>query len=454
MIIRWSPQGSLLQSIAQPDVTELVKFDCEQGADSIDSIERFTNAVDAFVSQHSINRKQLVVCTGSEITYLVRIARGALDAEPTHDSIRFAIEAVLPLDAEAVEVDFLPRGGTLICAAVETTPLRSFLDALEHRGLEVHHIVPESLLVYQHLIAAQKIPATVQLIRKTQGPGNWLEFLTIANSVPVAWGKCSTNNQAFSQELQMQTELLDIEAPRLWIQSDDAIDKDGESSAVNAVEVERIQVDWNGSLAAASQSLLSHQRQAWFDLRRGTLAEHDPLRAIRSSVRAFVIMFFSAVLVSCAALCWKASQYASRGNGASETIAAVFQETFPNQRASGAVVKRMKSEHIKALGQRTTSGGVEEPIDAIDVLVPLADAFPPDLAMAVRSIRINDGDFVLDLDLGSHEQAGTVSRALEAAGFHTEPPSSVRGSRGRIQTSLRGTFSPSTAPTTEPADGR
>ncbi|MGB7344300.1 MAG: hypothetical protein WBD20_08810 [Pirellulaceae bacterium] len=442
LIIRSSRRGVWLQSTAAKVTPKWFPFalaDNEVSADQRNArditqqiAQGIADEADQYAGDQRLNRGRVVICTGSDVSYFVRLDRKILVAEPSHESLRYAVEAILPVDAEAIEVDFLAGENTISCVAVETDVINPVVDALEQRGLKVQHVVCETLLCVQHALSKKQVASTSLLTIESdsaappnQIPRESSEVLSLVEGRPVAWSLCVNQGVALQQELQLQNRQL----PR---------------------DVQQATLTLGGldPLADAVASLLSGRLKPWFELRRGKLAAHDPFRTSRKSFSVFAALLALVGLIACGVLGRKSHQYSGRAEEATTLMQGVFKENFPGQRVPAAIVKRMESEHRKFIGQRNPSGDVPETVEASSVLLPLIAALPSnqdlpaEKGFIVESIRINDGEFILNLRLSSYEDAGLISRSLELAGFSVEPPSSTRSSGGKIQTQFRGTWSP------------
>ncbi|QDT08816.1 hypothetical protein [Planctomycetes bacterium K23_9] len=434
LIIRSSRHGVWLHSTAASAAPNWLPF--EIAGNKVSASERITqqiaDAADQYARDERLHRGRVVICTGSEVSYFIRLDRRNLVGEVSHESLRYAVEAVLPVDAEAIEVDFLADENTISCVAIETDLIDPLVHALEQLGLQVQHVVCETLLCVQHALLQKQVASTSLLTIEGESPAEPsqatranCDVVSLLNGRPVAWSLCASQAIAMQQELQLQSSRLPQDAQQVTIML-------GRPEAT---------ID-------AVLDLLRGRLKPWFAMRRGKLAAHDPFRTSRKSFSVFAALLTAAALIACGVLGWKAHQHTGRADDAVTLMQGVFKENFPGQRVPAAIVKRMESEHRKFIGQRNPVGNVPETIDASSVLLPLIASLPSnedlpvEKGFVVESVRINDGEFLLNLRLSSYQDAGPISRSLEQAGFSVEPPSSTRSSAGRIQTQFRGTWSP------------
>lgn len=374
-----------------------------------------------FIGEHHLRSANVVVAVHAEITYLVSLPVNADSSFDSDAAITFAIEAELPIDAESMVVAHQRFNEKLICNVAEVQPIWECVETLESLGLRVQHIVVESFLWMQFQSLSRAIADGVVVCSPVNE--TMVEVCQFENGTPVAWSRCHDDASEIEREITMMTDAsfaaMVNEPIRLTMESES---------------------DWQSDVNEASERLLSGKMTPWFELRRGRLAAHDPLRPIRSSVFQFAVALMAMLVIIVASLSWKTMQLTSIRENAVASMEESFREAFPDQRLPTAIVKRIRSEHKKAIGQRSVSSTVRRPVDAFPVLSNIIAALPEDLSFQVRSIRIQDGEFQLDIDLESLDATAQITRHLDEAGFETLPPSTTRVANGKIQTRLRGEF--------------
>lgn len=248
------------------------------------------------------------------------------------------------------------------------------------------------------------------------------EVITLNDGVPLAWSRTGLDEEDVQRELSIHMNSLGV------------VD----------FPVHRLQEEWDTlvNLRSAASDLVDGRLPPVMDFRRGRLAVHDPVRFLRGSLKVFARALGVFLVILFAALWWKAMQYESVVSDAEQAMRDAFKEAVPGQRVPTAIVKRMKSEHRKMLGQRSGQKLAQQPSDALVVLAAVLAAVPEQSRFEVQNLRINDGNLLLDVTSSDYDEGASLAKQLEVAGFTVEPPSSSRTSRGVVETRLSGKWNP------------
>lgn len=374
-----------------------------------------------------------IVCPASDQFHLLTWPASDFGDGVTPQAVRFAAETILPLDAESIEIDFDHAHESVVALAVVLEPLMRVVDALEDHGIRVQRIVPEVLLLAQ---AASRVQdGQVLLIDNDRH----FDRLVIANGRPVAWSRGVIDDDALASELRVAP----VDGPVLVVPRGERIDLSVMSAIRSVAEsVEVIEPVDGATFKAAVLACWNGDRPPWFDLRRGELARHDPLRRHRQPMQRLAIAACGLVIVGIMTSGWQIWRCGQSAQNADAQMRDLFQRTLPGQRVPAAIIKRVRSEYTQTLGQRSVGDRVAVPESAVAVLVPLLNALPDELAVRIQSIRIRDGDFVLDADVDSYDAAGELSRRLDQSPLTVQPTTTSR--RGAaVELRVQGTLSAS-----------
>lgn len=389
-----------------------------------------------WIDERRIDRTNVVVSLSSETTHLVAIDAKDLEADPTRQAIAFHLESILPLDAEAIELDFLQPKETIVCLAVDVAAVMPWIDALENEGVEIRHIVSELMVVAQSLAGDHTFADdSTWVLRNTIDGQAWADCVRIHDGMAVAWSRLPDDADEIHRELQIQSMTQDSQASII-----EAVAHDQSPILQSIGETHVINFDWDQQLATATSVVLSGHAKQFFDLRRGRLASHDPIRSIRSDLNRFFVAAMVGIVLICGAFWWKAFQYDRMNSQADQLMRNAYQQAIPGQRVPAALVRRIKSEHQRALGLRSGLSKVRVPIDVLDVLSALNQGLPKDIDVSIENLRINDGEFLLDLRIDSYQQGAQWVETIQATGFEVSPPAITRAGNGVLDAQLRGTW--------------
>jgi hypothetical protein len=189
-----------------------------------------------------------------------------------------------------------------------------------------------------------------------------------------------------------------------------------------------------------ASKILARRQDPWIDLRRDALASQDPWRRYRTSITRLVLAtsFFFAVV--CGTLIWRASHYRSIATQYEQSQQDIFRRTFPGQRVPAAILGRLKSEHAKAKGVRSTDASTAAPESALSILRKIIESLSNEFPFEVKEIRIENNRLAMEIELSSQQDAGKVAAALALQGFRVEPPATTLVDGDRIRASLLGAF--------------
>lgn len=377
-------------------------------------------------------------CDGS---YCLELPRQTNDAMPTRQKLAMQCEDFVPLDAEQMEVDFQASPSGLTIVAIESVPMVSLVNSLEQAGLRLVEITPTLPTLVQSLQRAGQLdPDGVVLLSSLSGMHT--ELTRWHSGKLVSWSRMITESPQQQLGIDASAEspvpgipVTHITAPEVDHQP---LDDNPDSTSLRLGSLHR-------ALMSAAEDLVSDRLTDVFRLRRGQLAWHDPLRSVRRDLNRLFTAAAILWLTLCVGLLWKTWLANRTTRFADQQLVASFQETFPGQRVPSVIVRQFQNERSRLLksgmASRATSASastVKQATDAREVLIPLVAAFPTNQTFEVESLRINDGQFVLDLSIENHEAAVAIVDALRAAGLDTQSPTSERVAERKVTSRIRG----------------
>ncbi len=329
--------------------------------------------------------------------------------------LRYALEAVLPIDAEQIvadspQLDTGKRAASLSAVAIEINRFASLVGALEARGAKVWAIVPLTLLAAEEAIRrkAIQLPSMSVWYRDDESAGQ-ADIVQFDESQSLTvWRTCD------AQPASVQRELQQLGASRV------------ESPDVGVIELAR----------AGAASLIAGHTEPSFDLRRDELAVPEPLRRYRGAITALVLAGATFVAVTSGVLAWHARNLRQVAADLVNQQTEVFRQAVPGQRPPAAILGRLRSEHAKLIGISQTGKVTTAPIAAIDVLGVIVASLPPDVPTAIKELRIENGSVIIQLQVSDQADAGRIAAAIQAAGFETQPPATTLGDDNRLTANI------------------
>lgn len=382
----------------------------------------------AFAKLHRLNAQQIVLGVASESVLFALLPADESVNVKNGQSLRFALESMLPIDAECIVADSLERldKGTSVgisAVAMETAHLKPLLDALEGSKFKVQFIVPISMLVFEQAVSDRVLPTPstsiwgLDGITKSNSEEMLSEILVIdSNGSVVAWRVTDGDEASIKRNLlQLESEsdaVLTLGKRGLLTSLSHDDSSPGRFIEVDAIELAR---------KRASKLLLGHA-DPWFDLRRDELASYDRWRRYRTAIKRLALASCLLIGIVSASLFWRASLYQASANAFGQKQKDLFQNAFPGQRVPATVLTRLKSEYAKAIGIRKTdtSSTVSKP--ALPILQRAIESLPEAFPFEVDEIRIENGRLAIEIKLTSQEDVGKIAAGLATRGFKVQPP--------------------------------
>ena len=406
----------------------------------VSSVEPKSIAADTqlFAKLNSLDPGRIVIAMASESVLFATLAAGdAIDIK-NNTALRFALESVLPIDAESIVADSMPGdAGVLAAVAMEVTQVDELVQSLEELQCKVQCIVPQSLLTFEQVIADKRLPApSVSLWISSQGTERpRVEILSLGL------------NHAFRNWQLTEIDSGSIERHLLLLNADKyPLFLFGSTSELmqltNLVERNHqvVEIDRTALLSQRASTILSGRADPWIDLRRDALASQDRWRPYRKSIRRLAIASCLLVLSVCCTLLWRARECQALVGLYEQNQQSLFKNAFPDQRIPAAILGRLKSELSKASGIRKTDTTTLPAQSAMAVLRKVVESLTEEFPFEVEEIRIDSGTLAIEMELKHQEDAGKIASALAMKGFRVEPPATALVDGERILASFVGSF--------------
>jgi hypothetical protein len=395
---------------------------------SVDADE-VAQAVVEFASGAALDLEHLVIAVQSDSVLFASINKSDADRIKTNGSLRYALESVLPVDAESIVVDAFPRPlradhPELLAVAMDVIRIGSLVEAVERLRCNVQFIVPYSMLMVEHAVADKSLPCpsiSIWLPSDPQ-PNSQAEIIVIDASHTVRnWQLTEMNADAISRSLSFIGEEYSA-FPVLVLGTNNKLVQQLQFIR-EGVAAQRIEGEQLARMRTAT--LLSGRDEPWIDLRRDQLAASDRLRRHRGPLARLVFAMMVLLLTICGTLLWQASKYQSLIEQVEQKQQDLFRSAFPGQRVPSAILGRLRSEHAKAMGVRRLADSKSPSPSVLKIFPAIMDSLAVDFPFEVKEIRMEAGKVSIELELLSQEDAGHVAAALAKNGFVVEPPATT-----------------------------
>ena len=342
--------------------------------------------------------------------------------------LRYELENHLPIDAESTCADFVSLTDHspfhVASIAIETDRLKQLVDALGDVGVDVVSIVPQALLIahgYADSLDAEE-PHHLIIVR-----GGRCDCIRISGSIVTAWKQIVWDPSSLYRYCQLEAG------------KNESITLLGlQGGLPNELKnrMKFVEGDLNEYLLSSAGRVAEQTWEGRFELRRDALAPPDPWVSVRSDLRwlaAAAGLFF---FVVAAGAWWRSVQIDSRIADLRHDQTQRFRDSFPDSTPPAALLRRVRSEHQKALGSRRASG-VDVPQSAPLVLQHFLSSVPKDVRYRITRLAITDGSVDCEFQVREIVDAGRIAEALSEAGFRVDPPSSRRMDSGGYGATLR-----------------
>ncbi|NND99087.1 MAG: hypothetical protein HKN47_17355 [Pirellulaceae bacterium] len=391
-------------------------------------------------------KQRVIVAPDAASAYFAALDSDAVAGIRDRKTLTFEMEGSLPIDAESAVADFAEEDGCVTGVAIEVERWAPLVDALDDAGVLVEAVSPWPILATAALVAEDKATDGDLVVWNHDGE---TDLLLVGTRNLRGW------RHVFDNGIRLQQELAAIQSAndpdiRILSFADTSIDDD---SLADATGLGSPTIEPMDQVALRGASLVLQGRDTpWYDLRRGRLAEKDPLRMYRGSLRGLLVSAVVLLVVAIAASYWRQSVFQAEIARVQQQQRELFEEAFPDARVPAALLSRFRSEHRKALASRSTGGNVPTPQSALRVLDSFLSGLPADVRFRITQVAVTDGELRVDVQLRNHDSAGKLAAALERVGFSMLPPGTEQIDATTVASQLQGEFLPTV--TTDNTDGR
>ena len=371
-----------------------------------------------FVQSNQISRSAVVLLE-TQSAYFVEL--DSLQGKKYNETtLRYAAEAKLPVDAEHLVVDLLPKrdkaDGLPRAVALDASSLRDLIDALHQSKIAIRIITPESLIWLQYWSEQQKLSFPSVIVWKYDNKGEVCRF--DEHGQLLEWFVASESSIPARLKHLHDDGLLRI-AIYLSLESSESpsplsdyfpLAKGLESRDVNRIlpYVER---------------LGTRKNRSWINLAKPPLVGGEMMSQNRHSLFRLAVAAGCFLVVLCGWLLVGIVKDQSVVAQADLEMRSMYSQLHPGERIPASISRRLQSEHRESMARGKWRAGENETIEAIDVLRAMVSSLQNEWPFEIDEIRIDQTKVFVQCAFVYQEDAGKFVAALEQNGFDCEPPS-------------------------------
>lgn len=388
----------------------------------------------------SVNKVDLVLPLQWCFTHVLR----GITKRATSESLAYEFEQHLPLPLEELTCAFLPLGGgSIVAAAVPTTPTAELIQAVSHHGLEVDRITADVVAMAGGTASRGMSSGTIildsrwaRVVARSDDPAS----ATLATFGLRERGDIS---RVIAEQLQRRA-LTDGRAPERWSVLNlsgapigsglDAVlrDDNGSSSQLSAVEaVEAI------ATAASSPSA--------FDLRTGNLARQGRWAPVIRLVQHCMIGLLVLLLVCSGGMRHHRRLFEEQLAGANDARRVIYTEVFETEILPPGAAMRLASERVRLEGLTQSRGGSasvqrKPTFEPLAVLREIVAGLPDDVRVMLSDVRVDGTHVTLRGQTAEHRDAERIVETMNRIpNLRAQPPRTARLQNGGVEFSISAT---------------
>ena len=346
--------------------------------------------------------------------------------------LKYELENLLPIDAESTVASFQPipdEPNKVVAVAIESGSWKRLADSFEQADLQVQSIVPAAVL------AAHSACQWVDRNNKAQlllcGDGQ-IDAMTLSNHQVVAWKHLPDQPKSLARHLSMMGQHDQVVAIGFQQDAIDRLPLDPATLHVGPPGIDPL-------IVGAAQQRFDGGNNTWFELRRDDLAAGDPLRAIGSQLRWLLVAAAACLLVFAVGGWYRTQRIEAEIADVRQQQEDRFRKAFPDQR-SRAILRRVRSEHAKALGSMGQDDDVPIPTSAPHVVRAFLLALPKNVRFQVKRVEITNGELKATIRVANAIDIGKIATAVKNAGFDVAAPGTRQIDPQTIESVLEATW--------------
>lgn len=355
---------------------------------------------------------------------------GYLDAEglprsADEQTLLYALEGEMPTSAEELTADFI-HGEEQIVGIAVTNRWLPLLQALEAHAVQVRLMCPWSLVAVQtRLREFNSSPLPDIVVWTSQGCTEVFQF---------QGGKLAGWVLLYDRDdvpRHLQRLIRDPAMPLRLAHFTEAGEDQGARPSIDGLEVVACEAansdDWG---CRGAEALLTAREVPVVDLRRGELANAEPLRPIRRPLTFAMVAVALLMLSLAGVLEWRAWRYEAVAAAYQQQQEELLRQLLPNQPIPAGIRSRLESELARLSGESAEDASLERPACALTTLVRALQGFPADRRYRITQISITGRELSVNGEVLKLADASTIAERLKKSGFDTASPTTSQSQVG------------------------
>ncbi len=384
-------------------------------------------------------REPVCLAVSTQRVFAAAVETASLPRRQRRAAMVYRLEAQLPVDIEALAVDFLPATpGQALGVAVRAQPLRELIDALSDEGVKVAAICPAGLLALWQVLREGGDGRYVLLAGRNGG-----DLFRLHDGRPSAWYSPDDHGEAVLRALRADqfSHRAEDRPAALWAVAPASV-LEALARGEPALQTRAASQEDPAILAAlAAAALLDGESAGWVDLRRDDLAGGDGLSRAGRPARVTAVLAALAVLVAIGAMILRGARYERQARldiAAGERIYRDLHGMGDDTPIYFSVPRRLESERRRLEG--VSGSGADLPVQpqALRTLHRVLTALPADVRFRILELRLAPGDLFIEGETRSHGDSEALRAALTAAGVDLAPPRTEALPDRKVRFSLSG----------------
>ncbi len=391
---------------------------------------------------HRASLKQLAIIARSTAFLFDVFPRSDVGGSTKRSTLAFRLEADLPHSAEELMCDFQfgstsNSGSNVSAVASPQASWSSLLEQIELSDCRLELVAPKSLVLLQ-AVTEEHVGFRNNSLILLHVDGQF-EIVGLKGGQVILWRLPSETANAARDWQVLQEEFSAAHPVVVWA-SREPISHAIVGEIVGPAEIPVVTVDEVERNRQFVSRILGGKSAAWFDLARDAKCSgsSSPWRQSQSLNRG-LLLIAGCLLVAALACYWRAERVRGAVAQLKAQQTTLVRSALPEQKITSAVMARLKSEHAKLTGSRTTNKNIELPITILPVMRQVISGLPTDLPISVHELRLNGREIYLDVELGLIQDAAQLAQSLQASGLNVSPPSTSAVKNGKIRAQFHGT---------------
>jgi hypothetical protein len=386
-----------------------------------------------------------VVAGGANNFYFDTFSRADVAGATRHATLRYRLEADLPLSAEELLCDFqvgsASAPASMVSAiAAEYAIWLPLIQALQATHCRLELLVPKSLLLVQSLTGdSARSNQTWMVLVHIDGQ---FEIVVVDGGQLVQWRTCGDMVNA-QRDWQLAQSQFPSAEQVVILTSHDADSREAVDQIADTSKTSLRVVDEHSCSRKLIAGCMSGRATPWFNLAQAEyLGDSSESWTHPQKLQRILLLCAVWMIVVAMACYWRAERVRAAVATLKTQQTDLVRAALPEQRISSAVMARLKSEHAKLAGSRSTHNTVGLPMSVLPALRQVIDSLPVEIPISIYELRLDGEEIYVDVEMAALQDAGVLAQALQASGLNMSPPSTSAVKGGKIRAQLRGTRVP------------